>query len=547
MSLAPAQINAENDCDLVIVGAGLAGATLALQTRQLDSSASILVIDSKSRPQPEGMGSVGESTVELASYYLCEMLGLREHLRSAQLPKLGLRYFLDSRDKSAIENRLEVGAVQFPSTPSFQLDRARLENHLLQELQDRGIALQNEASVTGCKLSAAGHTVKFRSRNSAETCIRTKWLVDATGRRSFLKRRLGLQGNKTHAGSAVWWRLKGNFQIDDWCAEPAWQQRNGGAGNRWLSTNHLMGQGYWVWIIPLASGYTSFGIVADGRQHSFSRLHTFEKALSWMREHEPQLAGICEAHREEVLDFGLMKDYFCAAEKVFSAERWALCGDAGCFIDPFYSPGADFIALSNTFVSDLIARDLCGEKIRSRVEIYNDIFLNFAEATVSVYRDQYGIFGNPLVMPLKVFWDWSFYWHFLARLFVGGKMCDLAFFSDHRSELVELRSLSDRMQQLFRRWNRVERPSSSPGFLNLDSHSYLSNLNASLLADRSQTTELFLAGVKELRAIACEMKDLFEERTGESFDLGLAADREKAPAGIVASYYEDLGSFFHAV
>ncbi len=32
---------------------------------------------------------------------------------------------------------------------------------------------------------------------------------------------------------------------------------------RWLSTNHLCGPGYWVWLIPLASGSHSVGIVAD--------------------------------------------------------------------------------------------------------------------------------------------------------------------------------------------------------------------------------------------------------------------------------------------
>ena len=34
-----------------------------------------------------------------------------------------------------------------------------------------------------------------------------------------------------------------------------------------LSTNHICGEGYWVWLIPLSSGPISIGIVADPRFH----------------------------------------------------------------------------------------------------------------------------------------------------------------------------------------------------------------------------------------------------------------------------------------
>ena len=32
-------------------------------------------------------------------------------------------------------------------------------------------------------------------------------------------------------------------------------------------------------------------------------------------------------------------------------------GEAGLFLDPFYSPGSDFIAIGNTYICDLIRRD----------------------------------------------------------------------------------------------------------------------------------------------------------------------------------------------
>ena len=63
-----------------------------------------------------------------------------------------------------------------------------------------------------------------------------------------------------------------------------------------MSTNHLMGEGYWVWLIRLASGATSVGIVADPAFHAFDEFNTLAKAKAWLREHEPQCAAVMAEH-----------------------------------------------------------------------------------------------------------------------------------------------------------------------------------------------------------------------------------------------------------
>lgn len=45
------------------------------------------------------------------------------------------------------------------------------------------------------------------------------------------------------------------------------------------------------------------------------------------------------------------------------------------FLDPLYSPGTDFISLNNSWLSDLILRDLDGEDITGRVHIYEQSHL----------------------------------------------------------------------------------------------------------------------------------------------------------------------------
>ena len=97
-----------------------------------------------------------------------------------------------------------------------------------------------------------------------------RWVVDTSGRGSIIKRQLGMRKPSGHGANAVWFRVKGRIKVDDWSTDPAWVEREP-SKNRWLSTVHLMGRGYWVWLIPLGSGSTSIGIVADGDLHPFTR------------------------------------------------------------------------------------------------------------------------------------------------------------------------------------------------------------------------------------------------------------------------------------
>src|SRR5262249_58789152 len=51
------------------------------------------------------------------------------------------------------------------------------------------------------------------------------------------------------------------------------------------------------------------------------------------------------------------------AERLYSRDRWCLTGEAGVFLDPLYSPGSDFITYSNTIVTQLVTKDLSGDRL----------------------------------------------------------------------------------------------------------------------------------------------------------------------------------------
>ena len=115
--------------DVIILGGGLAGLTLAIQLLQATPALRVLVLERRRHPLPAATHKVGESTVEIGANYLDSVLGLKDHLQQSQLKKFGFRFFF-SEGRSDIDQVLELGASSYLPTPAYQLDRGILENDL---------------------------------------------------------------------------------------------------------------------------------------------------------------------------------------------------------------------------------------------------------------------------------------------------------------------------------------------------------------------------------------------------------------------------------
>lgn len=470
--------------DVVIIGGGAAGLTLALELKKARPEISILLAEKQHHPVPETAHKVGESTVEIAAHYLRDVLGLGEHLAQEQLNKFGLRIFFTHGDNSDITRRVELGhAVRPPhGVGTYQVDRGRLENALGRQLQALGVPF-----LTGCRVQAVTlqpeqdhHLVRIATHEGAET-VQTRWVVDATGRSSLLKRQLGLARSVGHHANAVWFRIGCPIDIGQWSDDPLWQQRIRD-GRRELSTNHLMGPGYWVWLIRLASDSISIGIVTDPSIHPFEELNRFERAMDWMRVHEPQCSQVIEEHREQVLDFRVMKDYAYSAEQVMSCDRWCLAGEAGVFLDPLYSPGLDLIAISNGLIVDAVTHALDGEDIGERAAIHNEIFLLITDGWLRIYQDQYALMGNARVMLAKAVWDTAAYWAVPGLLYFHDMIRRLADFPAVVTSLARFSVLGENVQRFLREWAAIEDGSYADAFISFYDFDFMRDLHIGMTA-----------------------------------------------------------------
>ena len=440
--------------DVAILGGGLAGGCLARQLRIEAPQLRVLVVEKRRHPVPEAAFKVGESSVEIGAHYFQKRLALEPHLRSAHLEKLGLRYFFPQGDNRDLTSRIELGPPHFAPVPSFQLDRGRLENYLLRTNAEDGVTVLDAHRIRAIALDGAGHRVTLEGADGTQQ-VTARWIVDAAGRAGLLKRQLGLARPSTHGANAAWWRFRSRIKIDDWSNDPAWKARVP-SGLRWHSTVHLMGVGYWFWLIPLGSGSHSFGIVADANLHPFSRINRFERALDWLREFEPQAAAVMEAHASELEDFLALQHFAHGCARVFSPDRWSLVGEAGVFTDPFYSPGSDFIAIGNDYTTDLIVRDARGEPIGERADAFNAVYLRLFDAFIRLYDGQYPVMGNAQVMTAKISWDNSTYWSITALLFFQRRLVRPEFIASIDPLLRRYFLLHARMQQFFKAWDRAD-------------------------------------------------------------------------------------------
>jgi flavin-dependent dehydrogenase len=443
--------------DVAIMGGGLAGLSLALQLMQRRPETRLVVMEKRSEGAPEAAFKVGESLSGVAGVYFRRVLGLTDHLEDVHISKNGVRFFFSAGDNSDITRRVEFANVGLPSVPLHHIDRGVFEDELWARAVKAGAEVRGNARVQAVELDPNGHTVTYtEGKEGPEHAVRARWVVDAAGRSHLLKNKLGLHKDVPHRVSAAWMRVAGGLDFEQWGkGNQGWLDRMPEYGYRTHFTNHLMGEGYWAWLIQLGTGPISIGLCADMRFHDFQEFNTREKFFSWLHAHEPQLAASLEERREDILDFLTVGDYSYSSTRAFSPDRWATTGDAGTFADPFLSPGSDYIAYANNYSTDLIVRDLAGDDIEQRCEQYNFLYFRSFEGFLAAIANQYGVFGNPEVMIPKLAINQMANFALLGPMFAHGKMTDLEFLGSVLPQFPRVGAVATRLAALFSEWGAL--------------------------------------------------------------------------------------------
>lgn len=429
----------DTSCDVLIVGGGLAGLTLARQLL-LESDKRIVLVDRK--PLPPRAQKVGEATVQVSGYYYSKVLELEEYLLQRHFMKYNLRFYWPTGTGAAFEDYGQSYIRQLSNIPTYQLDRNEFEAEVLRRnCADPRFRLHAPVEGLEIELSKDGGRHGFRFRGPQGPVAGTAdWVVDAAGRGRVLARRMELlRESPIRHGSTFCW-VEGLVDIEKLTGRSPREIRQKperaelGHVPPFLATNHFCGEGFWFWTIPL-HGITSLGLVYDSKRVKHSEVATAEKMIDWVCERFPLFAP--DLKKRKIVDKGGYASFAHDCAQVLSEERWAMVGEAGRFTDPLYSPGGDLISLYNTLVCDAICTE-DRERLPGKVRLYEAMQRAFYESYVPSFAVSYDTLGDQECFSLRYVWELSVYFSYYVFPFINGLFTDPTFGTGYLRRLTQL-------------------------------------------------------------------------------------------------------------
>lgn len=356
------------DFDVGIIGGGPGGAAMAAYLAR--AGVSCVVLEREVFPRPH----VGESLVPSSTRVFHE-LGFLDTMFAAGFPKkYGAAWTAPNRSRlfehdwvMATDVDVAFGERAQPGVPldhTWHVDRGRFDQLLLEHARALGATAYEGAPVRDVAVDADG--VEIRFDRDGRRSVRTRMVVDASGRRTLL-------------GSQMGWKVKDpifdQFAVHTWFRgyDRSVLAPDQPAKEDYIFVHFLPGPNSWVWQIPITADITSIGVVTQ-KAHFVRRKSEhaafFREQLGTRPPVVDALAGA-----EQLRPLKTEGDYSYAMRRIVD-DRVVLIGDAARFVDPIFSTGVSIALNSARFASrDIVAAVESGDFSRSAFSTY--------EATIS--------------------------------------------------------------------------------------------------------------------------------------------------------------------
>jgi flavin-dependent dehydrogenase len=311
-------------CDVVIIGGGPAGATMAalLAREGID----VALLEREHHPRFH----IGESLLP-ANVRLFEELGVRERVDAIGMPKWGVQFVSPQHEHSAF---VEFGQAWDKSMPmAWQVRRSDLDEILFRHAGAQGAVTVEGCHVRGVTFDDDGATVSATLGDGAAQRWRAAYVVDASGRDTLLAGQFQSKArNPKHNSAAIYGHFRDAKRLEG-------EKLEGNITIFWFEHG-------WIWFIPLADGTTSVGATCWP-----GYLKTRDKPL---KEFFFDTLALAPALMERLRGATLVDDavhatgnYSYSASQA-TGSRWLMLGDAFAFVDPVFSSGV-YLAMESAF------------------------------------------------------------------------------------------------------------------------------------------------------------------------------------------------------
>jgi flavin-dependent dehydrogenase len=324
-----------------------------------------------------------------------------------------MRFWFSNDQARALDQCSETGPRYNVRLPGYQVDRAVLDEHALATAIAEGAIAQRSVQIKNVKLVEGGaQTIEWSDAKGDMYTTTTRWIVDASGVAAILARQEGWNvPNTAHPTATCWSRWTGVRSLDGREVSskyPAWASRV--KALRSTATNHMTGRGWWAWFIPLKGGDVSVGVVYDQRLIELPPGPNMGERLRTMLNTHPVAQELLVEAKWQEGDVHFRRN-LAYSSTTYATDGAVLVGDAAAFIDPFYSPGMDWISFSTSAAAKLVLDSFRGKPMAPLVARHNANFLKSYERWfTALYRDKYYYMGDYDLMTLAFRLDLGLYY-----------------------------------------------------------------------------------------------------------------------------------------
>lgn len=425
-------MTAQNPYDVVIMGGGWAGNCQARHLMLNIPGIRVAIVEPRSDAQVLEDRKLGESTVEIAALHLTKELGLHDYLIENHPPKYGLNFHWVKQpgQSASMDDYYSVWTNRNPTIAAFQIHRGKLERDLL-HMNERMGAEVIRAKVVDFELTPGDqpHRVVAQRADGSMVELQARHLVDAGGRKFLIGKKTDnvLRGPEHHFGlanGASWVRVKG---VDRTRFHSGYDPMNAVASH-YYGTNHFMGVGHWIWMIPIDmdTDEISIGVMHHHQVIPANTINTQEKLYAFFKANHRILYDLLVTG--ELVDYHYFGRPGHSCRQLFSKDNWYVIGDAAYIFDAFYSLGTSGIAFEVESVTEIVKAKLRGDADAERKRQAYDAFNRFFMTNmVHTYRDHYRQLGHAGVMSSRIFYEYMLWYGALVPLYIGKWHLDTRF------------------------------------------------------------------------------------------------------------------------
>jgi flavin-dependent dehydrogenase len=319
--------------DVLVIGGGPAGATAATLLARRGYQVTLLEKDRHPRFH------IGESLLP-ANLPLLDQLGVADQVRAIGMQKWGAEFISPWDGREQDFRFAEAWDKSMPY--AYQVRRSQFDEILIRNAARAGAQVIEQCRVRGVEFSAAdaGVRVTAEHQDGRSAHWQARFLIDASGRDTFLANALGVKRrNPRHNSAALFAHFSGATRHQG--------ERAGHISIYWFDHG-------WFWFIPLHDGATSVGAVVWPyylKSRSVPVQEFFLATIALCAPLAQRLAGATLSSEVEATG-----NYSYSSTRSHGA-HYLLLGDAYAFIDPVFSSGV-MLAMHSAFAG-AAAVDAC--------------------------------------------------------------------------------------------------------------------------------------------------------------------------------------------